>query len=86
MKTKKQIQKKIQDWVIKTESEECVITESEDDNKKEFLFKYDGFIYEILWEGNYPCFFKEFEDLFKNTGWCFDFALPSIMLVFREDR
>ena len=86
MKTKRQIQEIIRKWVLKTENEECIITENEGDDRKAFLFKYDGFIYEILWEGNYPCHLKEFENLFNNTGWWFDFECPSVIIIFREDR
>ena len=89
MKTKKGMQTLITNWAKKIAKKwdmDCLVN-FEDNDERSFYFKYDGFIYECVYYSGefYSIYIKSFMNLFKGTGWGYDYNNASVIIVYKED-
>lgn len=86
--TKQEIKKVLSDWAKKTSKiwgQDCLFSFEGGQNEDSFFFKVDGFIYDAVNAVN-GCDSFAFEEIFENTGWNYEFDLPSVLLIYKGEQ
>ena len=89
MKIQRGMQTLITKWAKKISKKygaDCLV-DFEDNDRRSFFFKYDGFIYDCVYYSGefYESSIGSFKKMFEGTGWTYDYEDASVIIVYKED-